>query len=153
MQGISWRMRLLVYNVRKLITVASAIKLLTLASHAIMVTIYHQPLAALHVLLSRHNVHSAAMHRLAHPAIPVINWPTPPLVSKVLSLLTALITRKVRRLVLSAIQVTFYLHPPPAQAARLLLHIVPSAVLLILVFDVLVATIYQVQLLVFSVLP
>jgi hypothetical protein len=54
-------MRLLAYNVLKLITAAPAIKLLTPASLAIMVTIYHHPLAALPVLLSHHNAHSAVM--------------------------------------------------------------------------------------------
>jgi hypothetical protein len=93
------------------------------------------------------------MPRLAYPAILVIIWPTPPLVWKVYSLLTALITRKVWQRVLSAIQVTIYLQAPPAQAAKLLLHIVPSAVLLLLAFNVLVATIYQIQSLVFFALP
>ncbi len=66
-------MRLLAYNVRKLIIAAPAIKRLTPASLAIMVTIcHHQLLAALPVPLSHHNVRSAAMPRLAHPAIPVI---------------------------------------------------------------------------------
>jgi hypothetical protein len=81
MLGISWRMRLLAYNVRKLITAAPAIKHLTPALLAIVVTIYHhQLLAALHVTLSRHNASSAVMHRLAHPVIVVIIWATPPLV-------------------------------------------------------------------------
>jgi hypothetical protein len=74
-------MRLLAYNVRKSITAAPAIKRLTPASLAITVIIYHhQLLAALPVPLSRHNARFAAMPRLAHPAIPVIIWPTPPLV-------------------------------------------------------------------------
>jgi hypothetical protein len=93
------------------------------------------------------------MPRLAHPAIPVIIWPTPPLVWKFHPLLTAPITLRVWRAVSSAIQVTFYLHPPLAPVAQLLLHIVPSAVLLILAFNVLAAIIYQIQLLVFLALP
>jgi hypothetical protein len=80
MPEISWQMRLLAYNVRKSITVAPAIKRLTPASLAMGALIYHQLLTALHVPLSHHNVHSAAMPRLAHPVIPVIIWPTPPLV-------------------------------------------------------------------------
>ncbi len=51
------------------------------------------------------------------------------------------------------IQVTFYLQAPPAAVAQLLLHIVSSAALLLLAFNVLVAIIYQVQLLVFFALP
>jgi hypothetical protein len=66
-------MQLLACNVRKSITAAPAIKRLTPASLAIMVTIYHhQLLAALHVPLSHHNAHYAAMPRLVLPAIPVI---------------------------------------------------------------------------------
>jgi hypothetical protein len=81
MPEISWRMRLLAYNVRKSIIAAPAIKHLTPALLAIVVTIYHhQLLAALHVLLSHHNAHYAVMHRLAHPVIVVIIWPIPPLV-------------------------------------------------------------------------
>jgi hypothetical protein len=96
MLEISWRIRLLAYNVRKSITAAPAIRLLTLALLAIMATIYHhQLLTALHVPLSHHNAHPAAMPKLALPAIWVTIWPTPPLVSGVHSLLTALITRKV----------------------------------------------------------
>jgi hypothetical protein len=60
-----------------------------------MVTIYPHLLTALPVPLSQYNAHYAAMHRLALPAIPVIIWLTPPLVSKVHSFLTALITLKV----------------------------------------------------------
>ncbi len=88
-------MRLLAYNVHKSITAAPAIKRLTPASLAIMVTIYPQLLTALRVPLSHHNAHPAAMPKLALLAIWVTIWPTPPLVSGVHSLLTALITRKV----------------------------------------------------------
>jgi hypothetical protein len=79
MPEISWQMRPLACNVRKLTTAAPAIKRLTPALLAIMATIYHHLLlVALHVPLSRHNAHSAAMPRLALPAIPVIIWPTLP---------------------------------------------------------------------------
>jgi hypothetical protein len=62
MQGISWQMRLLAYNVKKSIIAAPAIKLLTPASLAIMATIYHhQLLAALHVPLSHYNAHYAVI--------------------------------------------------------------------------------------------
>jgi hypothetical protein len=149
MPGISWWMLLLVYNVHKSLTVAPAIKRLTPASLAMKVLIYHQLLSALPVPLSHHNAHSAAMHRLAHPAISIIIWPTPPLVWKFHPLLIALITHKVWQPVSSAIQVTFYRQAPPAPVVRLLLHIVPSALLLLLAFNVLVAIIYQVQLPVF----
>jgi hypothetical protein len=119
-----------------------------------MVPICHyQLLAALPVPLSHHNVRSVKMAQLALPAIPVIIWPTPPLASKVYSSLTALITRKVRQPVFYVIQVIFYRQAPPAQVARLLIHIVPSALLLLLAFNVLVAIIYQDQLLAFFALP
>jgi hypothetical protein len=65
-------MQLFACNVSKSITAAPAIKHLTPASLAIVVTIYHLLLAALHVPLSHHNAHYAVMHRLAHPVILVI---------------------------------------------------------------------------------
>jgi hypothetical protein len=115
-----------------------------------MATICHLLLlVVLHVQQFHHNAYYAAMPRLALPAIPVIIWPTLPLVVKVYSSLTALITRKVIQPVSHAIKVTFYRQAPPAPAAQLLLHIVPSAVLLLLAFNVLVAIIYQIQLPVF----
>jgi hypothetical protein len=95
MPGISWLMRLLACNVRKSITAVPAIKRLTPASLAMEVLIYHQLLTALPVPLSHYNAHYAAMPRLALPAIPVIIWPTPPLVSKVHSLQIALTTHRV----------------------------------------------------------
>ncbi len=68
-------------------------------------------------------------------------------------MLTALVTHQLTQLVSYAIQVTFYRQPPPAPGARLLLPIVSSAALLLLAFNVLVATIYQIQSLVFFALP
>jgi hypothetical protein len=72
MPGISWQIRPLAYNVRKSITATPAIKRLTLASLAIMVTIYHQLLAALPVPLSHYNAHYAVMLRRVLPVILVI---------------------------------------------------------------------------------
>ncbi len=68
-------------------------------------------------------------------------------------MLTALVTRQLTQLVSHAVQVTFYRQPPPALVARLLLPIVSSAALLLLAFNVLVATIYRIQSLVFFALP
>jgi hypothetical protein len=74
-------MRLLAYNVSKLITVAHATKHLMPVSLAIMVTIYHhQLLAAPHAPQSHHNAHYAVMLRHASLAIVAITWHLPPLV-------------------------------------------------------------------------
>ncbi len=57
MRGISWRMRLLAYNVRKLITAAPVIKRLTLALCAISVVSWLLTLChACHARQSTHSV-------------------------------------------------------------------------------------------------